>query len=309
MVETPLGSAGQPSSGREASSHQQLENKAIWYPARAQGGHVGDTQRGKRHILAQESISNSLNARCKPSNCTGAAQVTSGSPYLNVACASPGAFHQYLLAEFILHLSLPLFLCVPSDKAELLCTPRAQRSLATTQSCRRRAAARPLLLGAHLLHLASGRTGERGQLPRLPATPTAACHPATRLPPTSVSQPKPPSPVHRPRPRQCPQSSRLLPMQLLWALATCPGAAGAGRAPGDNGARGSGSAPESLRGKNKLLLHLSADHLWMSERSCVCTARLSLSPQRQWSATLPQARWHPSPLLLCPRASPLKKSR
>lgn len=34
----PWGSVGQPSSGRE-ESYQQLENKAIWYPARARGGH------------------------------------------------------------------------------------------------------------------------------------------------------------------------------------------------------------------------------------------------------------------------------
>ena len=34
----PWCSAGQPSSGR-GDSHQQLENKAIWYPARAHGGH------------------------------------------------------------------------------------------------------------------------------------------------------------------------------------------------------------------------------------------------------------------------------
>lgn len=77
--------------------------------------------------------------------------------------------------------------------------------------------------------------------------------------------------------------------------------------------------------------------LW-GEKSCFCTSariisgcqggavrmlpachshKVALSPRVQWNATLPQvqgscsiqARQHPLPLLLCPRASPLKMSR
>lgn len=75
--------------------------------------------------------------------------------------------------------------------------------------------------------------------------------------------------LHCPRPCRCSQSSRLLPMQLLQAVATCPGAAGAGRALGDNGARGSGSAPESP-GEKKSCFCTLARIIYRCQRGAVC---------------------------------------
>lgn len=93
----------------------------------------------------------------------------------------------------------------------------------------------------------------------------------------AVSQPKPPVPsytvcIHTGAHRaaaSCPCSScGLLPPALgQWVQA---------EQQVNNGSAEAQAQLLRVWGGKKLLLHLSKDHFWMSERSCVCTASLSL---------------------------------
>lgn len=121
-----------------------------------------------------------------------------------------------------------------------------------------------LLLGAHLLHLASGMSSERGQLPRLPMTQTAAGRPATHLPPTPPGLSA----------RQHPQSPATLPVSALVPTEQPPPAHAALV----------GCCHLQVQVEHRVTMvpkaqaHLlmvwgEKDCFWLSERICVCTTK------------------------------------